>query len=52
MLVRNDLTMGAATALDIAALTGDGLSNVPLGIIATTNVKTQSVASAGAPDLG
>ena len=49
LLVRNDLVMGAATALDIAALQGDGLSNVPTGILNITDVSAQAVSTAGGP---
>lgn len=43
-LVATDLARGAALAIDLAALKGDGLGNSPTGITNTTDVQTQTVA--------
>lgn len=47
-LVINDLSIGAALAMDDAILEGDGVKK-PLGIVSVTGVNTQTVSSAGSP---
>ena len=49
LLVRADLTAGAASAIDNAAIQGTGASNQPTGIVNVTGVNTQSVTTAGQP---
>ena len=48
-LVMQDLVRGAALAIDIAALEGDGLGANPEGVTAATGVNTQTVTVAGSP---
>lgn len=48
-LVMDDLTIGAALAIDLAAIQGTGVNGQPRGIVNMTSVNTQSVSSAGAP---
>lgn len=48
-LVLADLAAGAALAIDNAVVNGTGANGQPLGIVNTTGVNTQSVASAGDP---
>lgn len=43
-LIQSDLSMGAALAIDLAALAGSGASNQPTGIVNVTGVNTQTVA--------
>jgi HK97 family phage major capsid protein len=47
-LITADIANVMALAIDLAILEGNGV-NKPLGIVSTTGVNTQSVASAGAP---
>lgn len=47
-LITADIANVMALAVDLAILEGNGV-NKPLGIVSTTGVNTQSVASAGAP---
>jgi HK97 family phage major capsid protein/HK97 family phage prohead protease len=49
MVVRNDLILGAAAAIDLAALQGTGANNQPLGITGTTGINTQTITTAGQP---
>lgn len=49
MMVRDDLLLGAALAVDAAALNGSGIGATPIGILNTTGVNTTSVSSAGDP---
>jgi len=46
-IIRNDLVMGAALAIDTAVIAGTGANGQPLGIIGTTGVNTVTVADAG-----
>lgn len=48
-LVRNDLVLGIAEAVDIGVLNGSGAAGQPTGIIGTTGVLTQTVAAPGVP---
>lgn len=48
MIVRDDLVMGAALAIDLAGLSGTGGAQ-PLGITLTTGINTQAVSSDAAP---
>jgi len=47
--IRNELAIGHATALDLAAIHGDGTANAPIGIYHTADVQSQ--AYTGVPDL-
>ena len=47
-MMRNDLILGMALAIDASAIAGTGLANQPKGILATTGVNTQTVADAAA----
>lgn len=49
LLVRSDLVIGAALAIDAAALNGSGAGNEPKGIRNQTGVGLASVAAAGDP---
>lgn len=44
-LIRNDLMLGAALAVDSAAISGTGAAGQPFGILNTTGVNTASVAT-------
>ena len=46
-LVRRDLARGAALAIDIAALEGDGTANRPVGVVNQVGVNTQTIADVG-----
>ncbi len=53
-IVLNDLVKGAAIALDIAAFTGTGVSDIPEGVLNVTGVNTVSIAlfsTSGIPDF-
>lgn len=47
-MMMNDLVIGAALAIDIAAMEGDGV-NKPTGIVNVSGVNTQTVATPGSP---
>jgi len=48
--LRDDLASATASALDLAAINGSGVSGVPLGLMNTSNVNTYAMgASGGAP---
>lgn len=49
MLVRNDLIEGAALGIDSGAINGTGAADDPTGILATTGVGTETIATAGQP---
>lgn len=49
MLIQRDLAIGAALAIDLAALQGTGANDQPTGVVNTTGVSTQAVSTAGAP---
>jgi HK97 family phage major capsid protein len=49
MLIQRDLAVGAALAIDLAALQGTGANDQPTGVVNTTGVSTQTVSTAGAP---
>ena len=49
MLVREDLYMAQALALDLAVLYGSGASGQPQGILGDTNVDVPTISSATAP---
>ncbi len=48
-LVMNDLNRGVALAIDVAALSGSGVDGQPLGIMNTTGISTQTIATPGSP---
>jgi len=48
-IIGNDIAETIGVEIDAKAIAGDGLGNAPLGIINTTGVLTQSIASAGSP---
>lgn len=48
-IVMEDLAEGAALAIDIGGLAGDGTGNNPLGVLNTTGVLTQLIGTAAAP---
>lgn len=48
-IVRSDLIAGAAEGIDKEALQGAGTGNKPTGVLSTSGVLTQTVASAGDP---
>ena len=52
MLLRNSLAFAVAKAIDSAALIGDGTSNVPVGILETADIGTDTYANGGAPSFG
>lgn len=52
MLLRNTLAFAVAKAIDNAAIVGDGTSNVPTGILETTDIATATYANGGAPSFG
>jgi len=45
MLIQRDLAIGAALAIDLAAIQGSGSNNQPRGIVNVSGVNTQSVAA-------
>jgi len=45
-LIQNDLAIGAALAIDLAALEGSGAAGQPTGITNTVGVNTQAIAAA------
>ena len=49
LLVRNDLTVGAASAIDAAAIAGTGASNQPSGVVNASGANTQAVTTDGQP---
>ena len=49
LLVRADLTAGAASAIDAAAIQGTGASNQPTGIVNVTGVNTETITTPGQP---
>jgi HK97 family phage major capsid protein/HK97 family phage prohead protease len=51
-LVRNDLALRLALAIDLASLSGAGAANEPLGIINTTGVGSVTLNAANTPDWG
>ena len=46
-MIQSDLALGAALAIDIAALQGSGAANQPRGVVNVAGVNTQAVADAG-----
>lgn len=49
LLVRNDLTAGAAVAIDSGAIQGTGADGQPEGIVNVTGVNTEAIATPGQP---
>ena len=49
LLIRNDLTAGAAVAIDAGAIQGSGASGQPTGIVNVTGVNTETITTAGQP---
>lgn len=49
LLIRSDLVLGAALAIDSAGINGTGSSNQPKGILNQTGIGTVTIASAGDP---
>lgn len=47
MLVRNDLALAHATAIDAAALDGSGSSNQPLGLLRTSGIGSVVISAGG-----
>lgn len=52
MLLRNSLAFAVAKAIDSAALVGDGTSNVPTGILSTSDIGTDTYSNGGSPAFG
>ena len=51
-LIRNELAMRLALAIDSKAVTGDGTSNTPTGIMSTSGIGSKTFAALGAPTFG
>lgn len=49
MLIRDDLTTGAAIEIDNKALTGSGAANQPTGVVNQSGVGTSTILVAGSP---